>query len=99
MASKKYTAALAGVGADGRIRGQFKFFGAHTGRWSGRGVQLQNLPRAQLYDKGMIGQLTEAGASHDDAEARVVTALTEADPDALTRQLGRLLQELIRPKA
>ena len=28
-----------------------------------------------------------------------LTALTEADPDALTRQLGRLLQELIRPKA
>lgn len=46
VASKKYIAARDGVGSDGRLRGQFQFFGAHTGRWAGRGVQLQNLPRA-----------------------------------------------------
>lgn len=48
VASKKFQAALDGVGADGRLRGQFRYFGAHTGRWTGRGVQLQNLPRASL---------------------------------------------------
>lgn len=47
-ASKKYKAILNGVNQDGRLRGQFRFYGAHTGRWSGRGVQLQNLPRAEL---------------------------------------------------
>jgi len=47
-ASQKFSAAVGGVSPDGRLRGQFKFFGAHTGRWSGRGVQLQNLPRAGL---------------------------------------------------
>lgn len=47
-ASKKFSAIQAGVSDDGRLRGQFKFFGAHTGRWSGRGVQLQNLPRAEV---------------------------------------------------
>jgi DNA polymerase len=31
------------VGPDGRLRDQFVYHGAHTGRWSGRGVQLQNL--------------------------------------------------------
>ncbi len=31
------------VGSDGRLRDQFVYHGAHTGRWSGRGVQLQNL--------------------------------------------------------
>ena len=31
------------VGQDGRLRDQFVYHGAHTGRWSGRGVQLQNL--------------------------------------------------------
>lgn len=31
------------IGADGRLRDQFVYHGAHTGRWSGRGVQLQNL--------------------------------------------------------
>lgn len=31
------------VGPDGRLRDQFVYHGAHTARWSGRGVQLQNL--------------------------------------------------------
>jgi DNA polymerase len=45
-ASSKYATALATVSPDGRVRGGFRFFGAHTGRWSGRGLQPQNLPRA-----------------------------------------------------
>lgn len=48
VASKKYTAAISNTSEDGRLRGSFKYFGAHTGRWSGRGVQLQNLPSATL---------------------------------------------------
>ena len=47
-AGGKYTAALAAASPDGRIRGAFRFFGAHTGRWSGQGVQPQNLPRATI---------------------------------------------------
>lgn len=47
-AARKYQAIIHGANDDGRLRGQFKFYGAHTGRWSGRGVQLQNLPRAEL---------------------------------------------------
>lgn len=31
------------IGPDGRLRDQFVYHGAHTGRWAGRGVQLQNL--------------------------------------------------------
>ena len=48
VAAKKYISALETVSGDGRLRGAFRFFGAHTGRWAGRGVQLHNLPRAQL---------------------------------------------------
>ena len=48
VAAKKYTAALNGANGDGRLRGQFRFFGAHTGRWAGTGVQLHNLARASL---------------------------------------------------
>jgi DNA polymerase bacteriophage-type len=44
-ASKKFVAALDSVSADDRLRGSFRYFGAHTGRWSGRGAQPQNLPR------------------------------------------------------
>jgi len=46
VAAKKYATAVASVCSDGRLRGNYRFFGAHTGRWSGSGVQLQNLPRA-----------------------------------------------------
>lgn len=48
VASKKYLAATGNTSDDGRLRGSFKYFGAHTGRWAGRGVQLQNLPSATL---------------------------------------------------
>lgn len=51
VAAKKYTAALDRVNADDRLRGSFHYFGAHTGRWAGRGVQLQNLPSATLGEK------------------------------------------------
>lgn len=33
---------------DDRLRGMFQYHGAGTGRWSGRSVQLQNLPRPKL---------------------------------------------------
>jgi DNA polymerase len=41
----KFRSALESVGGDGRLRGTFRFHGAHTGRWAGRGVQPHNLPR------------------------------------------------------
>ena len=47
-AGGKFGAALDVVSPDDRIRGGFRFFGAHTGRWSGQRVQPQNLPRATV---------------------------------------------------
>jgi DNA polymerase len=41
----KHKAALDTRCADGRIRGSLRFYGAHTGREAGRGIQPQNLPR------------------------------------------------------
>lgn len=44
--TKKYDAIEAAVCADGRVRGLLQFYGANrTGRWAGRLVQVQNLPR------------------------------------------------------
>lgn len=40
----KFKAMTNRLGADNRVRGTIQYFGAHTGRWAGRGVQLQNLP-------------------------------------------------------
>ncbi len=48
VAARKYSSALGSCNSDGRLRGQFRYFGAHTGRWSSRGVQIQNLPRIAL---------------------------------------------------
>ena len=46
---KKYVAMDTAKGADGRVRGLTQFYGANrTGRWAGRLVQLQNLPRNYL---------------------------------------------------
>lgn len=42
-AYKKFQSILDRISANGRLRDQFVYHGAHTGRWSGRGVQLQNL--------------------------------------------------------
>jgi len=42
-AYKKLEKILSLMGEDGRLRDQFVFHGAHTARWAGRGVQLQNL--------------------------------------------------------
>lgn len=47
-AISKFPAALGGACEDGRMRGRLRYFGAHTGRWSGRGLQPQNLPRESL---------------------------------------------------
>lgn len=41
----KLAAAASAVCADGRVRGLFVYAGAHTFRWAGRRIQVQNLPR------------------------------------------------------
>lgn len=48
---KKYNKILNYLCKDDRIRGLLQFYGASTtGRYAGRGVQLQNLPRTYLKD-------------------------------------------------
>lgn len=47
----KYTAMSNMVCADSRARGCFMFYGAtRSGRWAGRGIQLQNLPQNHMDD-------------------------------------------------
>ena len=47
--NKKYAAIQEAVCADGRVRGLLQFYGAgRTGRWAGRIVQPQNLPRTYI---------------------------------------------------
>lgn len=46
----KYMALKNAVGADGRLRGMFMFYGASTGRWSSKIVQMQNMHRGYIKD-------------------------------------------------
>lgn len=48
--NKKYDAMQLAAGSDNRIRGTLQFYGANrTGRWAGRIIQPQNLPRTNLH--------------------------------------------------
>ncbi len=77
---RKYQAMSNTVCADDRARGMFQFFGAvRTGRFSGRNIQLQNLPQNHLPDLAEARGLVRSG----DFDA--VKLLYEDVPDTLSQ--------------
>lgn len=63
---RKYDAMLNAVGDDGRARGLFQFYGANrTGRWAGRLIQLQNLPRNYIHDLDLARELVKNRSFED----------------------------------
>ena len=77
---RKYQAMENTVCSDSRARGMFQFFGAaRTGRFSGRNIQLQNLPQNHLPDLAEARALVRAG----DFDA--VELLYEDVPDTLSQ--------------
>lgn len=61
---KKYDAMLRATAnsPDNRARGLLQFYGANrTGRWAGRLVQVQNLPKNTMTDLAMARELLKAG--------------------------------------
>ena len=59
---KKYVTMKTAQGEDGRIRGLMQFYGANrTGRWAGRLVQMQNLPRNYISTLDGARNLVKAG--------------------------------------
>ncbi|MEG0513233.1 MAG: DNA polymerase [Clostridia bacterium] len=59
---KKYEAMARCVCRDGRVHGMLQFYGANrTGRWSGRNIQLQNLPQNHLPDLSLARDIVKAG--------------------------------------
>ena len=58
----KYRTMDTAVCTDGRVRGLLQFYGANrTGRWAGRLVQVQNLPRNYLETLDIARSLVKAG--------------------------------------
>ena len=55
----KYTAMETAVCEDGRVRGLLQYYGARTGRWAGRLVQVQNLPRNYIENLDLARELVK----------------------------------------
>lgn len=56
----KYGAMIDTVCDDGRARGMFRFYGAaRSGRWAGRRIQLQNLPRNSMEDLDLARKMVK----------------------------------------
>ncbi|SCL87956.1 DNA polymerase [Sporanaerobacter sp. PP17-6a] len=77
---KKYTAMNEAVCIDGRIRGLLQFYGANrTGRWAGRLVQVQNLPRNYLETLSLARQLVK------NKKIGALKIIYESIPDTLSQ--------------
>lgn len=77
---KKYTAMENAVCADNRAHGMFQFYGANrTGRFSGRLIQLQNLPQNHILD------LVQARALVRSGNYEALSMLYEDIPDTLSQ--------------
>jgi DNA polymerase len=60
--TKKYASMKNVVCDDGRARGLLQFYGANrTGRWAGRLIQVQNLPRNKLETLNLARETVKAG--------------------------------------
>ena len=77
---KKYQAMENTVCNDSRARGMFRFYGAsRTGRWSGKSIQLQNLPQNHISDLAEARALVKAGSFE------AVSMLYDDVPDTLSQ--------------
>ncbi len=58
---KKYLAMHRHICKDQRFRGIVQYYGARTGRFAGRGVQVHNLPKNSMSDLDLARQIVKAG--------------------------------------
>lgn len=77
---KKYQAMQKAMCQDGRVHGLLQFYGANrTGRWAGRLVQVQNLPRNSMPDLEEARELVKQG------NTTALTMLYDSVPDVLSQ--------------
>ena len=77
---KKYQAMQKAMCQDGRVYGLLQFYGANrTGRWAGRLVQVQNLPRNSIPDLEEARELVKQG------NTTVLSMLYDSVPDVLSQ--------------
>ena len=96
-AGKKYEAILNMLAKDGHCHGILVGRGAHTGRYVGRGLQPQNLPRGSL-DKAYIPEvrrIARYAATHDVDSAETELAFWVGD--GANDALAAILRDCIAP--
>ncbi|PWV90232.1 DNA polymerase [Paenibacillus cellulosilyticus] len=77
---KKYQAMQRAICSDERVRGLLQFYGANrTGRWAGRLVQVQNLPKNYLNDIDLARDVLRSG------NYELLEMLFESVPDVLSQ--------------
>lgn len=77
---KKYQAMQKAMCKDGRVHGLLQFYGANrTGRWAGRLVQVQNLPRNSMPDLEEARELVKQG------NTSALSMLYDSVPDVLSQ--------------
>lgn len=83
----KYEAARKVVCSDGRAHGLLSFYGARTGRYSGRLIQVQNLPRTYLHG----GALNTARELARRADKRGIQMVFGSVSDTLSQLIRTIL--------
>lgn len=76
---RKYEAMDRAICKDERVRGLLQFYGAATGRWAGRLVQVQNLPRNTMSDLDLARNLLLEG------NYEAIELLFDSVPDVLSQ--------------
>lgn len=90
----KAKAALVRTSPDRRMREATVFWGAHTGRWAGRGMQVQNLPGApeklveDHYGEDLPKVIADTGAEEEDLLAGMLRGIVTAPPEVIARGGG-----------
>lgn len=80
LSVKKYQAMQKAMCQDGRVHGLLQFYGANrTGRWAGRLVQVQNLPRNSMPDLEEARELVKQG------NVPALAMLYDSVPDVLSQ--------------
>ena len=76
---KKYEAMERSACSDGRVHGMLMFYGANrSGRWSGKNVQIQNLPKNDIPDLELARNLVKQGRFED------IELLYDSTPNVLS---------------
>lgn len=87
--NKKYEAMVNTVCADGRIRGTLQFYGAsRTGRWGGRFIQPQNMPRTYIQGK-LLPYARELVINRDENALKLVFGSV---PDTLSQLIRTAIE-------